>query len=89
MMSPWIQDHPNAEIKQIDFYNRCVSSLSSHKLKPLYSDGAKLSLKKYQDLLDNLPYVTQVNHDYSTSVLHDNSKKNSATEPFPDEETND
>ena len=88
-MSPWIQDHPNVEIKQLDFYNRCVSSLSSHKLKPLYSDGAKLSLEKYQVLLDNLPYVPQVNHDYSTSVLHDNRKKNSATEPIPDEETND
>ena len=38
--------------------------LSSHKLKPLYSDRAKLFLEKYQDLLDNLPYVHQVNHDY-------------------------
>ena len=66
-----------------------MSSLSSHKLNPLYSDGAKLSLEKYQDLLDNLPYVPQVNHDYSTSVLHDDRKKNSATEPIPDEETND
>ena len=88
-MSPWIQYHPNSEIKQIDFYNRCVSSLSSHKLKPLYSDGANLSLEKYQDLLDSLLYVPQVNHDYSTSVLHDNRKKNSATELIPNEETND
>ena len=88
-MFSWIQDYSNAEIKQIDFYNWCLSSLSSHKLKPLYSDGAKLSLEKYQDLLHNLPHVPQVNHDYSTSVLHDDRKKNSATEPIPNEETND
>ena len=88
-MSPWIQDHPYADIKQIDFYNRCVSPLSSHKLKPLYGDGSKLSLDKYQNLLDNLLYVPQVNHDYSTSVLHDNRKKNSAAEPIPGEETDD
>ena len=55
----------------------------------LYSDGAKLSLEIYQVLVDILRYVLHVNHDYSTSVLHDNRKKNSATEPIPNEETND
>ena len=66
-----------------------VFSIITYKLKPLYGDGTKLSLDKYQNLLDNLLYVPQVNHDYSTSVLHDNRKKNSATEPIPGEETND
>ena len=55
----------------------------------MYSDGAKLSLEKYQDLLDILPYVPQDNHDYFTSLPHDNRGKNSATEPIPDEEIDD
>ena len=66
-----------------------MSPLSSHKLKPLYSDGAKLSVEKYQDLPNIVPYVLHVNHHYSSSVLQDNRKKNSSTEPIPDEETND
>ena len=80
---------PNAEIKQIDFSKQCGSPLSSHKLEPLYSDGVNLSLEKYQDLLSILPYVPQVNHDYFTSLPHDNWENNSATEPIPDEETDD
>ena len=45
--------------------------------------------KNIKIFIDNLPYVPQINHDYSTSVLHDSRKKNSATEPIPNEETND
>ena len=81
---------PAAPIMKINFKKRGYNnSLAKFIPQKLYDVPIKLSLEKYKDLLDLLPYIPSVNHAYFNNLPHDNQRKNSNFENLPEDDDDD